>query len=90
MGDLQLSMLVYQTVISTMRVENDGGMTEPSFEISEGHLLRVTIESPRFTWRVACERSTGEVAKTPYGHIFCPNCLADLFESFYFHKTADG
>ena len=32
-----------------MRVENDGGMTEPSFEISEGHLLGGTFESPRFT-----------------------------------------
>jgi len=32
-----------------MRVENDGGMTKPSFEISEGHLLGVTFESPRFT-----------------------------------------
>ena len=50
-----------------------------------GELLNLP-DSPR----VACERSTGEVAKTPYGHIFCPNCLADLFESFFFHKTADG
>ena len=32
-----------------MTVLNDGGMTEPSFKISDSHLLGGTFESPRFT-----------------------------------------
>lgn len=72
-----------------MRVENDGGMTEPSFEISEGHLLGVTFESPRFTkgglWEV--HRWSCKNAIWPY---FLSKLPCWFVWELFFHKTADG